>query len=100
VADARRPLAVARSMGASQDQVTAAVSAAQVASALPGALLGVPFGIALIAASSRGESSIIPSAWGLLCVVLLAVVGIAALTAGPARAAARQPVAEVLAQEA
>jgi hypothetical protein len=32
--------------------------------------------------------------------VLVAVVGVAALTAGPARASARQPVAEILQAEA
>jgi ABC-type antimicrobial peptide transport system permease subunit len=76
------------------------VTAAQLASALPGAILGVPFGIALIAAMSRDNSGVIPSAWGLLAVVLVAVVGVAALTAVPARAGARQPVAEILQGEA
>lgn len=99
VADSRRPLAVARSIGASQEQVAAAVSVAQVASALPGAILGLPFGIALIAAFSRAGGSIIPPAWDLLAVLLVAVLGIAALTAGPARASARQPVAEILEAE-
>jgi ABC-type lipoprotein release transport system permease subunit len=96
VADSRRPLAVTRSMGASHKQVTAAVSAAQLVSALPGAVLGLPFGIALIAAVGHGSGSVIPSAWDLLAVLLVAVVGIAVLTAGPARASARQPVAEIL----
>jgi ABC-type lipoprotein release transport system permease subunit len=99
VRDSRRPLAVARSLGASPEQVSAGVSAAQLTSALPGALLGVPFGILLIAATSRGSSSIVPSAWGLLGVVLIALAGIAALTAGPARAGARQPAAEILREE-
>jgi putative ABC transport system permease protein len=100
VADSRRPLAVARSMGASQEQVSAALTAAQQASALPGALLGVPFGIALIAAVSHGDASVLPPAWALLAAVLVAVTGVGALTAGQARASARQPVAEILGAEA
>jgi putative ABC transport system permease protein len=99
VRDSRRPMAVARSLGASPEQVSAGVSASQLAGALPGALLGVPFGIALIAAFSHGGSPVVPSAWGLLGVVLLALAGIAALTAGPARAGARQPAAQILREE-
>ena len=99
VRDSRRPLAVARSLGSSPDQVAAGVTTAQLASALPGAIAGVPVGIALIAAFSRGNDSIVPPAWGLLAVVLIAVTGVAALTASPARASARQPVATILQSE-
>jgi putative ABC transport system permease protein len=100
VRDSRRPLAVARSLGASPEQVSAGVSAAQLTAALPGTLLGVPLGIALIAASSRGGASIVPSAWGLVAVVFVALAGLTALTTGPARAGARLLVAEILQAEA
>ncbi len=99
VRDSRRPLAVARSLGSSPEQISAGVAASQLAAAVPGALLGVPFGIGLIAAFSHGGTSIVPPAWGLLGVVLVALAGIAALTAGPARATARQPVTEILHEE-
>jgi hypothetical protein len=41
-----------------------------------------------------------PSAWGLVAVVLLALTGLIVISAGPARAAARLPVAEILQAEA
>jgi len=100
VRDSRRPIAVARSLGASPDQIRAGVTASQLTAAVPGAVLGLPAGIALIAASTRNGSSVVPSVWGLLAVVLLALAGLTAISAGPARAAARQPVAEILQAEA
>ncbi len=100
VRDSRRPLAVARSLGASPDQIRAGVTASQLTAAVPGAVLGIPAGIALIAASTRDGASVVPSVWGLLAVVLLALAGLTAVSAGPARAAARQPVAELLQAEA
>jgi putative ABC transport system permease protein len=99
IRDSRRPLAVARSLGASPEQVRAGVTASQLTAAVPGAVLGIPLGIALIAASSRGNLTI-PSVWGLLAVLLVALTGLMVISAGPARSAARLPVAEILQAEA
>ena len=50
--DARPSAALARAFGATPQQASAGVSAAQALAALPGALLGIPLGIALFAAAS------------------------------------------------
>jgi ABC-type lipoprotein release transport system permease subunit len=100
VLDSQRPLAVARALGATQEQVGAGVSAAQLLSALPGAIVGIPVGIGLITAVSRGGSSaLLPPAWSLVAVVLGSALVVTALTAIPARIGARRPVAEILQSE-
>ncbi|MGH9093158.1 MAG: FtsX-like permease family protein, partial [Acidimicrobiales bacterium] len=99
VQDARHVTAVERALGASPEQATLAVVLAQLLSALPGAVAGVPVGIGLYAAVGH-HSSGAPSAVGVVAVVVLTVAVVAALTAIPARAGARQPVAEVLRAEA
>ena len=99
VLDARHPLAVARAIGATQEQVSAGVSVAQLLSALPGAVVGIPAGIGLVAAVGRGGTQTIPAPWELLAVVLGTVFMVAGLTAIPARAAARRPAAEILQSE-
>ena len=48
--DARRASALARALGATPQQVSAGLSAAQVLPALAGAILGIPGGLALLAA--------------------------------------------------
>ncbi len=99
VADSRHPLAVARSLGATPDQVSAGVSASQLVSALPGAILGIPAGIGLAAAASHGGSLTIPPAWALLGVILGTALVVAGLTTIPARIGTRRPVAEILQSE-
>jgi putative ABC transport system permease protein len=100
VLDSQRPLAVARALGATQEQVGAGVSAAQLLPALPGAIVGIPVGIGLITAVSRGGSSaLLPPAWSLVAVVLGSALVVTALTAIPARIGARRPVAEILQSE-
>ena len=99
VVDSRRPLAVARSLGATQRQISAGISAAQLISALPGAILGIPAGIALVAAGSHGRSLPIPPTWGLLAAALGTMLVVAGLTAVPARIGSRRPVAEILRSE-
>src|SRR5580704_577808 len=54
VLDARPAAALARALGATPQQVSAGMSAAQVLPALPGAILGVPLGIGLFAAANGG----------------------------------------------
>ncbi len=95
--DARHSSALARALGATPQQVSAGLSAAQVLPALVGAVLGIPGGIALFAAV--GDSTTIPPLWQLLAVVAGTVIVVAGLTAVPARIGARRPVAEILQSE-
>lgn len=98
VQDARHATAVERALGASPEQATLAVVVAQLISALPGALAGVPVGIGLYLVVGR-HSSGVPSAAGFLAVVVATVVVVAGLTTLPARVGARRPVAGVLQAE-
>jgi ABC-type lipoprotein release transport system permease subunit len=95
--DARHSSALARALGATPQQVSAGLSAAQVLPAVAGALLGIPGGIALFAAV--GDSTTIPPLWQLLAVAAGAVLVVAGLTAIPARLGGRRPVAEILQSE-
>ena len=96
--DARRSSALTRALGATPQQVSAGLSAAQVLPALAGALLGIPGGIGLITAVDP-DATTMPPLWQLLAVVPATVLAIAALTAVPARISARRPVADVLRSE-
>jgi putative ABC transport system permease protein len=96
--DARRSSAVSRALGATPQQVSAGLSAAQVLPALAGAALGIPGGIALFAAVSDSDT-IVPPLWQLLAVVPGTVLVIAVLTAIPARIGGRRPVADILQAE-
>jgi predicted lysophospholipase L1 biosynthesis ABC-type transport system permease subunit len=98
VLDARRTSALARALGATPGQVAAGLSAAQVLPALAGAIVGIPAGLGLFAAVSPDDAPT-PSAWWLLATVAGTVVVVTALTAIPARASARRPVAGVLRSE-
>jgi ABC-type lipoprotein release transport system permease subunit len=100
--DNRHASALVRALGATPQEVTVALSAAQVLPALIGAVLGVfPGGFALFAtiiAITGGESdrATLPSSWQLLAVVLATVLAVAALSAVPARLGGRRPVTETL----
>jgi predicted lysophospholipase L1 biosynthesis ABC-type transport system permease subunit len=96
--DARRSSALARALGATPEQVSVGLSAAQVLPALAGAALGIPGGIALFAAVSDTDT-IAPPLWQLLAVVPATVLVIATLTAIPARVSARRPAGEILQAE-
>jgi putative ABC transport system permease protein len=96
--DTRRSSALARALGATPDQVSAGLSAAQVLPALAGAILGLPAGIAL-AEILDDDPVTIPPPWQLLAVVLGSMLVIAALTAIPARISARRRVGEILQAE-
>jgi ABC-type lipoprotein release transport system permease subunit len=93
--DTRHSSALARALGATPDQVSAGLSAAQVLPALAGAILGVLGGIAL-AEALDDDPVTIPPLWQLLAVVLGAALVIAVITAIPARLTARRPVAGIL----
>jgi ABC-type lipoprotein release transport system permease subunit len=105
VLDNRHASALARALGATPREVSAALAAAQVLPALVGAVLGVfPGGLALFAAINAitgGDSdrATLPSPWQLLAVVLATVLVVAALTAVPARLGGRRPVTETLQAE-
>jgi ABC-type lipoprotein release transport system permease subunit len=96
--DAKHASALTRALGATPQQVTAALSAAQLLPALVGAILGIPGGFALIAVADPDGAPTAPL-WQLLAVVPGTVLVIAALTAVPARISARRPVAEILQSE-
>jgi putative ABC transport system permease protein len=98
VQDARHASAIERALGASPDQVGWALVVAQLLSALPGAILGIPVGVGLYDAVGR-HASTLPSAPALLGVLVAVVVVVAVLTAIPARIGARRPVAEILQSE-
>jgi ABC-type antimicrobial peptide transport system permease subunit len=98
VLDARRASALMRALSASSQQVSAGLMVAQVLSALPGAILGVPLGIALFKAVA-GSGTAPPSVLWLAATVLATLLAVAGLTTVPARIGARQPPAEILQAE-
>jgi hypothetical protein len=97
--DTRHASALTRALGATPQQVSAGLSAAQVVPALAGALLGIPGGIALLAAADPDPTTTIAPLWQLLAVVIATVFAITALTAVPARISARRPATEILQAE-
>ncbi len=98
--DAKHSSALARALGASPQQVSTGLSAAQVLPALVGAVLGIAGGLALFAAVGGGEDGVTgPPLWQLLAVAPVTVLVIAALTTVPARLGARRPVAGTLRSE-
>jgi len=99
VLDARRASTVIRALGATPRQVREGLVTAQVLSALPGAILGVPLGIGLFKLASKGVSGL-PSALWLALTILGILLVVAALTGIPARIGTRRPVAEMLQAEA
>jgi ABC-type lipoprotein release transport system permease subunit len=96
--DAKHSSAVARALGATPQQVSTGLSAAQVLPTLVGALLGIGGGLALFAALS-GDEAATPPLWALLAVVPVTVLVVAVLTTIPAHLGARRPAAEALQAE-
>jgi putative ABC transport system permease protein len=94
--EARATMAIARTLGATPGQITAALSAAQVIPTLPGAIAGIPVGFLLYV--PFGDVNM-PPTWLLLAAPLALVLATAALTALPARIAAHQSIAETLSAE-
>jgi putative ABC transport system permease protein len=98
VLDARRPSALMRALGARSQQVSSGLLAAQVLTALPGAILGVPLGIALFKAVG-GHQTASPSALWLVAAVLGTLLAVAGLTTVPALIGARTPAPQILQSE-
>jgi putative ABC transport system permease protein len=98
--DARHSAALARALGATKDQVVAALVAAQLIPAVPGVLLGIPAGIGLVGAVAHGGTTTVPSGWWLAAIVVAILAALALLTTVPAWAGIRHPVADLLAKEA
>jgi len=96
--DARRASALARALGATPQQVSAALSASQVLPALAGGVLGIPGGLALLAAVDP-DSTTMPPLWQLLAVLPGTVLVVVCLTAIPARISSRRPVGQALQSE-
>ncbi|GAB3144090.1 hypothetical protein GCM10027290_21700 [Micromonospora sonneratiae] len=95
VLDTRQPLAVARALGATPGQAATGLAVAQLLPAVPGVAAGIPIGIGLYLLFSNGDQQYAPASW-LLAMALGVLLAIAALTALPAMAAARHPVADTL----
>ncbi|MFD8557962.1 FtsX-like permease family protein [Streptosporangium canum] len=96
--EAQANMAIARTLGATPGQITAGLSTAQLLASLPGAIIGVPLGIGLLSLFAARNSVDPPSSW-LLGAALATLLATAALTALPARLAARRPVAQTLSAE-
>jgi putative ABC transport system permease protein len=100
VLDARHASALARALGATPHQISAALSAAQFLSVLPGSLLGVPLGMALLKAVTKsGDAYKLVPIWWFLLVILGTWLVTSMLTAIPTRIGSRQSTAEILQAE-
>jgi putative ABC transport system permease protein len=100
VQDSRHATAITRALGATPQQVTLGLAAAQTLPAFFGALLGIPGGYLLYdLAKHGGQSASLPSLPVLLAVIAGSVAVVALLTAIPARLGARRPVAAILQAE-
>lgn len=97
VLDARHPAAVMRALGARGRQVSSGLVTAQVLSALPGAVIGIPLGLGLYAAVVHGGS--LPSPLWLVAALIGTLAAMAALTIVPAWIGGRQPATEALQAE-
>jgi putative ABC transport system permease protein len=95
--DTRHAAALTHALGATPGQIGLGLSLAQVLPALLGALLGIPGGLALVAALGGTASDV--AAWQLLAVVPGTGVAVALLSTITARFGARRPAAEILQAE-
>ena len=95
VRDTRLVPTLARGLGASPDQVTAGIAAAQVLPAVPGALLGIPLGIGLFATAAHGAGVVIPPVSWLAAAVSTTLAVLAVLAAIPASVGAARTVSPV-----
>jgi putative ABC transport system permease protein len=96
--DAKRASALMRALGASSGQVSVGLMTSQVLTALPGAIVGIPLGMAMFGAANTSGSQAPPVTWTAVAMagILLAVAG---LTTIPAMIAARTPATQILQSE-
>jgi ABC-type lipoprotein release transport system permease subunit len=99
VLDSRRTAALSRALGASPQQVTAGVMWAQVLPAVPGALVGIPLGLALFLAADDGGTVVVPSPWWLATAVVAILAAVPVMASIPALIGARVPASQVLQAE-
>jgi hypothetical protein len=99
VLDSRRSAALSRALGASPQQVTAGVTWAQVRPAVPGALLGIPLGLALFLAADGGGTVRIPAPWWLAIAVIVILAAVAVMASIPALIGARTSPSQILQAE-
>jgi putative ABC transport system permease protein len=99
VIDARIATALARALGATPRQVSAGLTTAQLFPGLVAACVGIPAGLLLYQLAGGHLSEAQPPLPWLLAVIPATLIGVAAVTAIPARLGARRPVAEVLRSE-
>ena len=98
-ADGRFSSALERALGATAGQVTAGLSTAALLPALPGAIIGIPLGIAVYHLLASGTPLAVPPAWQLAGVFLATLLAVTVLTAIPSRLGARRSPAQVLQTE-
>lgn len=98
-ADGRFSSALERALGATAGQVTAGLSMAALLPALPGAIIGIPLGIAVYHLLASGTPLAVPPAWQLAGVFLATLLAVTVLTAIPSRLGARRSPAQVLQTE-
>jgi len=99
VLDARHTSAVSRAMGATPQQLTAGLAAAQMLPALPALVVGIPLGIGLFKFANSGGALTVPPAWWLALVVIGTLLLVGGLTAIPARLGAHRPISGILQAE-
>jgi putative ABC transport system permease protein len=92
---ARHASALMRALGANSRQASSGLPAAQVLSALPGAILGVPLGVGLLKVAAGSWPASPPALW-LVATVLGTLLAVAALTTVTAGIGARRAAAETL----
>jgi ABC-type lipoprotein release transport system permease subunit len=96
VQDSRHAAAVTRALGATGEQITVSLSAAQLLPAIAGTVVGIAGGYVLFTAANQGGSASQPPAWWLITALLGTLIAVAGLTAVPARLANRLSIAEAL----
>ncbi|MGW7685809.1 FtsX-like permease family protein [Kribbella sp. NPDC054772] len=96
--EARVSMAVTQALGATPGQVSAGLASAQLLPAVPGAVAGVYVGTFLTALFTA-SGLVMPPMWRLVGAAVATLVVTAALTALPARIAARRPIARTLSAE-
>jgi predicted lysophospholipase L1 biosynthesis ABC-type transport system permease subunit len=96
----QHPSALTRALGATPQQVSAGLAAAQLLPALAGAVLGIPGGIALFKAVNKNGMTTTPPPLFLFATVAGTVAAVVAVTFVPAWLGAHQPAGEVLQSEA